>query len=289
MSQEDSTTGFEHVSGCFKYFSVFLSKVLFLTGLIPVVVDQKTKTLEFKLTSRSSFFAFVRLLVFTSPFLVLPAILQMFGLFEAEYERVTGKDFDQAKISSQGLDLLYQAEYYMNSLIFVLPFAFSFSSIGHSNKWIGIQIAFQNALTMEGKNNQVSVKNVIFPLLGLGLFALGKLLSLIVNLMKWYVTGLYYNLYAYVSYLFLAHLPLHSLLAIYENYLYQHFDMFHSMCAWTLNANQDYLLERVQMLPDAMAAVQGGYGLFLLVDICLMLLYWLLHTYHAYFTFQVTN
>ena len=59
------------------------------------------------------------------------------------------------------------------------------------------------------------------------------------------------------------------------------------MCAWTLNAKQNCLLERAQMLPDAMEAVQGGYGLFILVDICLMLLYWLLHTYHAYFTFQV--
>ena len=143
FSQEDSATGFEHVSGCFKYFSVFLSKVLFLTGLIPVVVDQKTKTLEFKLTSRSSFFAFVRLLVFTSPFLVLPAILQMFGLFEAEYERVTGKDFDQAKISAKGLDLLHQAEYYMNYPIFVLPFAFSFASISHSISGSAYRLIFK--------------------------------------------------------------------------------------------------------------------------------------------------
>ena len=289
LPQEDSATGFEHVSGCFRYFSVFLSKVLFLIGLIPIEVGKKTKTLEFKLASRSSFFAFVRLLVFTFPFLVLPFILELFGLFEEEYKRVTGKDFDQAKMSAKGLDLLHQAEYYMNSLIFVLPFAFPFASIGHFNKWIDIQIAFQNALIMEGKNNHVSVKNVIFPLLGIGLFAIGKLLSLILNLVKWYVPGLYFNLYASACYRFLAHLPLHSLLAVYENYLYQYFDMFHSMCAWTLNADQDCLLERAQMLPDSMEGVQGGYGLFILVDICLMLLYWLLHTYHAYFTFQVTT
>ena len=70
---------------------------------------------------------------------------------------------------------------------------------------------------------------------------------------------------------------------------YQHFNILHNMCAWTLNAKQNCLLERAKMLPDAMEAVQGGYGLFILVDICLMLLYWLLHTYHAYFTFQVTT
>ena len=133
FSQEDSATGFEHFSGCFRYFSVFLSKVLFLTGLIPIEVDKKTKTLEFKLASRSSFFAFVRLFVFTFPFLVLPFILHLFGLVDAEYERVTGKGLDQAKMAARGLTLLHQAEYYMNFLIFVLPFAFSFASIGHSD------------------------------------------------------------------------------------------------------------------------------------------------------------
>ena len=132
--QEDSATSFQHVSGCFRYFSVFLSKVLFFTGLIPIQMDKKTKTLDFKLASRSSFFAFVRLFVFTFPFLVLPFILQLFGFAEAEYERVTGKGLDQAKISATGLTLLHQAEYCINYLIYVLPLAFLFASIRNLNK-----------------------------------------------------------------------------------------------------------------------------------------------------------
>ena len=36
-----------------------------------------------------------------------------------------------------------------------------------------------------------------------------------------------------------------------------------------------------------MEATQRGFGLFLLVDITLMLIFWLIRLYHAYFTFQV--
>ena len=36
-----------------------------------------------------------------------------------------------------------------------------------------------------------------------------------------------------------------------------------------------------------MEGIQGGFGFFLLIDLTLMLCFWLLHTYFAYFTFQV--
>ena len=49
----------------------------------------------------------------------------------------------------------------------------------------------------------------------------------------------------------------------------------------------DGTLTRAKILPEAMGAIQGTFGFFLLVDITLMLIYWLLHTYHAYFTFLV--
>merc|ERR550517_263546 len=40
------------------------------------------------------------------------------------------------------------------------------------------------------------------------------------------------------------------------------------------------------MLPSVMETIQKGGGIFILIDITLMLIYWLLHLYHAYFTFQ---
>ena len=94
--------------------------------------------------------------------------------------------------------------------------------------------------------------------------------------------------YIYTCFFFLTHLPLHLLLAIHEYNLYWNFNLFHEMCSWALRATvYDGTLKRAKILPETMGAIQGAFGFFLLVDITLMLIYWLLHTYHAYFSFQV--
>ena len=98
--------------------------------------------------------------------------------------------------------------------------------------------------------------------------------------------GFYLIRFIYTCYFFLTHLPLHLLLAIHEYLLYRSFNLFHEMCSWTLRATV-HEGTLAKSLPEAMGAVQGAFGFFLLVDITLMLIYWLLHTYHAYFTFQV--
>ena len=75
---------------------------------------------------------------------------------------------------------------------------------------------------------------------------------------------------------------------MYEQYLDQNFNIFHVMCRSTLNTfDQKALFKRAEMLPRFIVATQRGFGLFLLVDITLMLILWLIHLYHAYFTFQV--
>ena len=48
------------------------------------------------------------------------------------------------------------------------------------------------------------------------------------------------------------------------------------------------LLARTRELTVFMENFQNGYGFFLLVDLTLMLLYWLIHTFKAYFTFQAS-
>ena len=86
----------------------------------------------------------------------------------------------------------------------------------------------------------------------------------------------------------LAHLSLHFLLAMYEQYLYQSCNLFQVMAQLTLNTyDRTTMFARAKMLPCLMEALQRGFGFFILVDITLMLIYWLLHLYHAYFTFQV--
>ena len=283
--------GFEHVSGCSRYFFIFLVKLLFWTGLVPLKMGGPTRMFEFKLFSISSLFAFLRLLIFTFPVLILPVIFIFGGFMKQEYEEMTGERF-YLETPYPGLQQLYEAEFYINFVVYVLPSVFAFVLVKHQNESYNIQVEFKSMMVMEDQPSFVNVKHVVFPIMGFLLFALGKLL----NLIQIYTTmdsiyfSSYINMYSNICYFLLVHLPLHFLLAVYENFLYQNFSMFKNICSWTLNAKDDKsaLLARANMLPGVMKAIQGGFGFFILVDITLMLIYWLLHLYHAYFTFQVT-
>ena len=291
-AEEESRPSFEHVSGCFKYFCLFWTDFLFWTGLLPIKIGGKKKVFEFKLVSVSSLCAFVRLLIFTFPSLILNMILIYGGYCKREYEENTGKEWTRSMTLGVGLGQLYLAEYYMNFLIYVLPFAFAFVAVEPFNKQYHCQIEFRNMLIMEDRPSFINVKQVLFPILGFLLLAFSKLLNLIKLWTKSDVVeeGLYMNMYTDACYFMLAHLTLHFLLAMYEQYLYQSFNIFHVMSRLTFNTNdRSTLLLRSKMLPDMMEAIQGGFGFFILVDITLMLIYWLLHLYHAYFTFQVKS
>ena len=281
--------GYEHVSGCSRYLFLFLVKFLSWTGLIPFKMGGSTKMFEFELLSISTLFAFLRLLIITFPFLVLPLIFLFGGPAKQEYEEATGEPFI-SETPYPSIQELMKAEFYINFLIYVLPFAFAFVAVKHFDKSYHCQAEFINMMTMEERPSFINVKHAMFPVMGFLLFALGKLLNLTVIYTKMDSIhfSLYINMYANICYFILGHLPLHFLLAMYENYLYQSFNMFKVMCSWTLNAkDHSTLLERTNILPVLMEAIQGGFGFFIFVDITLMLIYWLLHLYHAYFTFQV--
>ena len=288
-SQEEPPAGFEHVTGCFRYSLMFLANLLFWTSLVPTKWNASTKMFQFKLLSVSSLFAFVRLLIVTFPFLILPLILVFGGFTKKEYEEITGKEF-VLETEYPGLQQLYEAEFYMNFLIYILPFAFALVGFEYFTKVYHLQSEFFNSVFMEDKPSFINVKHVVFPIMGFLDFALGKLLSLVQLLTKIDYSGLYINLYTNICFFLVVHLPLHFLLAVYEFYLYQIFNMFKVMCTKTLNAkDKSALLKRANMLPGVMEAIQRGFGFFILVDITLMLIYWLLHLYHAYFTFRVRS
>ena len=282
--------GFEHVSGYFRYVFMFIVKSLCWIGLIPFKMGGSTKMYKFKLLSISTLFAFIRLLIFTFPVLILPLFFLFGGPGKQEYEGKTGEAYTM-ETPYPAIEELLEAEFYINFLIYVLPFAFAFVSVQHFNKSYHCQVEFQNMMIMEERPSYINVKHVLFPVIGFLLFALGKLLNMtmIFSEMDSIHMSLYINMYANICYFVLGHLPLHFLLAMYENFLYQNFNMFKVMCLWTLNVkDKSALLARSNMLPVLMEAIQGGFGFFILVDITLMLIYWLLHLYHAYFTFQVS-
>ena len=291
VAEEDSQDGFQHVKGCFRYFFIALTSLLFWSGLFPIKIDTQTGSLvDFKLISLSSVFTFVRLFIFNFPFLILPLILHYGGPAKKEYEAFTGKNFtSEYPVPSVGA--IYEVENYLAFLVYILPLALSSVQSKHFNKMVDIFMDFINSFAMEEKPQMVNVKHVLLPLMGFLLFTFGKLLNLVHVLIEIDLPILSINVFCTTCYIFLSHLPLHLLLAVHEHFLYQELDMFHAMCSWTRNANNGnkILIQRAKVLPDLMEAIQGAFGLFFLVDITLMLVYWLLHTYHAYFTLQVKH
>ena len=280
----EKRAGFEHVSGCFKYFFIFAVNFLFWTGLLPIKVGGKKTMFEFKLVSFSSLFSFIRLFVITFPVLILPVILVHGGPCKDEYEMITGEKYDMP--FPTGLKQLFEVEFCMNSLIYILPFTFAYVGVDHFTKSYLCQTEF--FMTLADKPSFIDVKHVLLPIVGFLLFALGKLLAQLEDIVDFLEKGLYLNAFSNSCFFLLVHLPLHFLLAMYEQYLYQSFNLFQVMCQSTLNSNNlTTLLAKAKMLPGIMEAIQRGFGFFLLADITLMLIYWLLHLYHAYWTFQV--
>ena len=284
-----SPLGYEHVSGCLRYFFVVLTNLLNWSGFVPFKINRQTGTMEFKLISIPSLFALFRLFIFLSPIFVLNLILMLGGAAEKEYEEVTGRNYTGFAIPVKGLYELFMVEYGISFFIFVLPSAFAFVSAKHMNKMFHCQTDFIRRFVMEEERPQfINKKYVLFPIIGFLFFAVGKSLYLTHVLIRWDQPGLYCFRYINTCFFLLTHLPLHFLLAVFENYLYQNFNMFHVMCSWTLSSKGEYgPLKRAQILPDVMEGIQGGFGFFLLIDLTLMLCFWLLHTYFAYFTFQV--
>ena len=107
--------GFDHHSGCSKYFFIFLTKFLFWTGLVPVKIDGYNGAFEFKLFSLSSILAFSRLIIFTLPSIILPVILLYSGTVQEEYEEVTGRNFTDLDFGI-GLYELYVIENYIREM-----------------------------------------------------------------------------------------------------------------------------------------------------------------------------
>ena len=291
VAKKDSPDEYRHLKGCFRYFFISLTSLLFWSGLIPIKIDKKNGGVtDFKLISLSSVLTFVRLLTFYSPFLILPFLLFYCGPAKREYEEITGKNFtDEHPV--QGVGIIYDIENYLAFIVFVLPMILSSVQSKHINKMYHIMVEFINSFVMEEKPQLINVRHVLLPLMGFAFFALGKLLNLVYVHINFDLPILSINMFCNTCYLFLGHLPLHFLLAVHEHFLYQEFEIFHAMCSWTLNANNGSkaLIKRAKVLPELMEAIQGAFGLVLLVDITLMLVYWLLHTYHAYFTLQVKH
>ena len=77
----------------------------------------------------------------------------MFGGFiKKEYEEATGEAY-YMETTYPGVKELQEAEFYINFLIYVLPFALVFDSVKHMNKSFKSDVESLNTLIVENKSS----------------------------------------------------------------------------------------------------------------------------------------
>ena len=258
-------------------------------GFIPFQYDtttNNTTAMYFKLFSFKTLFSWLRLFVITFPIYFLPLIL--FWTFLTD-------ENDHGFLER----FIFDLEYLVNFLVYLLPTLFAYVSARPLGVCSNIYTAENNLDIQKDKNG---IKQAMVPILGLVLFLIGKAFRTI------YIFSLrseadiswrseagissknHITAYCDLCVHFLLHLPLHSLLAFYEFFFYQTFNRY-QLLAKRLLKTQDAktLMIRTEEITTFMENAKEAKEFFLLVDLSLMLLFWLVHTYLAYLTFQVCN
>jgi len=260
------------------------------TGLVPFSFCFETKTIGFKMISWKTLFYFMRLIVFTFPFIILPFIFSVFGFVEEGALLASKNSTSDSFVSSVPSAIVTNIGTYANLLVYVLPFIFAHFLVKPIENIYRIQSAQHNLTLDLGKSGAIAA---VIPLLCFALFFLGKAVQVTSYLSYWYNTE-DFSKYPFFFYTFLCKklfidFPLGFLLATHEYFLYQIILTYKVFAARILQTEEaNLLLARTRELTVFMENFQNGYGFFLLVDLTLMLLYWLLHTFKAYFTFQAS-
>ena len=253
-----------------------------LMGFIPFQKDANTNSVYFKLFSFKTLFSWLRLVLITFPIFFLPLIL--FFIFLSE---------DEASEMSDGFleSFIFNLEYFVNFLVYLLPILFAYVSAKPLGVCWSICTAEHN---LDFEKERHVVKQAMVPILGLFLFLIGKAFKTIdvFSLRSETETLSNTHILAYCDLCvhFLIHFPLHSLLASYEFFFYQTLNHYQLLAKRLLNTKDaEALLVRTAELTTYMENAKEAKEFFLLIDLTLMLLYWLVHTYLAYLTFQVCS
>ena len=265
------------------------------TGLVPFSLCFETKTIDFKMISWKTLFYFMRLIFFTFPFIILPFTFSVFRFVEEgalatilASENSTSDPF----ASSVPAKIVTNIGTHTNLLVYVLPFIFAHFLVRPIENIYRIQSSQHNLTLDLGKSGTIAA---VIPLLCFATFFLGKTVQVKSYLSYWYNTEDFskskypFFFYTYLCKMLLIDFPLGFLLATHEYFLYQIILTYKVLAVRVLQTEEaNLLLARTRDLTVFMENFQNGYGFFLLVDLTLMLLYWLIHTFKAYFTFQAS-
>ena len=238
----------------------FLSNAL---GLWPF--DQEK--MEFQLFSKKSLSSILKLTVLTVPVLVVPITIYYTGWLEKEFETTVNED-DYIGIERSFVEaLLFAIEFFVNFLIYILPFAFAAVTVKPKKRCKDIMKAPHNR-DIEYYNTS----GIIFPIIGFGLFTVGKLLKTVDILWeKWQMEGfsqMYIPIYIQVCLYFFANIHLHFFLASYENFFYDTVCDYGALAQRFLELRMDSrtLLKRGGDIASMMENLQEAFGFFLLVS-----------------------
>ena len=276
-------------------FSI-IQTLLKWSGLAPFTFSAETKSVKYKLLSVKTFLCFLRLLIFTFPFAILPFIFLLCGLVEEDAFAAILTASENSKsssyFSSTAGKIVSRIEIYVNVLAYMLPFALPHFLAKPLETIYRIRTAEHN---LDLEKSRISIEGTLFPMIGFILFFIGKLLSTISEF-EWCFNQIegfskyHFFIYYRLCTSFCINFPLHFLLATYEYFFYRNLPTYCSLVKRVLKTEDPrLLLTRTKELTIFMESTQNGYGFFLLIDLTLMLLFWLIHTFKAYFTFQVSH
>ena len=275
-------------AGAILYIVSTLGKVF---GQYAMKVDKITEKMEFKLFSCKSLLTLIKLLVFSLPFTVVPSIIYFGGFNDAEWENfVESNNITSGKPDSEKTrEIVKCVDYLSNFSYYVLPFLFAYymtEPLDNIN-----QISKKERKFMKRK----SILQLIPPIVAFILYALGSFLQttahvLVIEAECPGFSHLPLNVYSMYGRFVLSSLGLQFLLSSYEFYFYanchDHNEMVNNLIKTTRKEN---VFTKVKNMILFMENFQLCFGIFLLFDLSLMFLYWLIHLYRAYFTFQESS
>ena len=261
-----------------------LSKVV---GLDAMEHNEKEMTVQFRLLSCNSLLTMIRLIMFNVPFSLVPFVLNFGGFLKYECETLNSTnstnrtmDCETSLYLEKTRTIVRYIGYFSSYMYYVLPFLFASTMAKPLENMIKIALT-ENLLTKRNPS-QIAKPIVAFICFIIGGFL--QTISLLLNLERQYpgYTQLPLHVYSIVGVTFLSSLGLQFCLSVYEFYFYTAANNFYDL------ARNVFCLDFQQLtqLIVFMSSFQQCYGVFLLVDLTLMFLYWLIHLYNAYFTFQ---
>ena len=267
----------------------FLLGVLNILGFSPFKLDYKEIKVTFKLCSWTSAFSFLRICFFTLPFTALPLIFWLGGYIDKEWEALQNGTDGNAKMEfnpgSLTEEIIFGIEFSSAFLVLILPFVFSDS----------MAKPFECITTLLSTDRDIvksTLGPTIPPLIGFCCFFIGKAFRMTDTFTPmpghYEASKFFFYTYSEICFQFLSFLGLHFLLAVFEFFFYWYVSVFVDLANNILTTSYDTgtLLRRSKELNFLMENIQHGFGRFLLIDLTLMLLFWLVHTFNAYTSFD---